>query len=62
MAHNLRLRGRTDTGDGKTDVDGRTNTTEEELSLQEDLAVSDGNDLYEPNDQILSFHTREKGH
>ena len=40
-----RLGSGTDTRDGKTDVDGGTNTTEEELSLQEDLTVSDGNDL-----------------
>ena len=54
-----RLGSRTDTRDGKTDVNGGTDTTEEELSLQEDLTVGDGNDLYEPNDQILSFPTRE---
>ena len=41
----LRLGGRSDTGDGETDVDGRTNTTEEELGLQEDLTIRDGNDL-----------------
>ena len=41
----VRLGSRTDTGDGKTDVDGGTDTTEEELSLQEDLTVGDGDDL-----------------
>jgi len=35
----------TDTGDGKPNVDGGTNTTEEELSLQEDLTVRDGNNV-----------------
>jgi hypothetical protein len=43
---NSRLRGRTDTRHGKTNVDGGTDTTEEEFSLQEDLTVSDGNDLW----------------
>lgn len=51
VAHNrrahLRLGCGTDTGYGKTDVDGGTDTTEEQLSLQEDLAVSDRNDLDE---------------
>jgi hypothetical protein len=42
----VRLRSGADTGHGETDVDGRTDTTEEELSLQEDLAVGDGDDLY----------------
>ena len=41
----VRLGGGTDTRDGKTDVDSGTNTTEEELGLQEDLTISDGNDL-----------------
>ena len=45
VGENLRLGSRADTGHRETDVDGRTNTTEEELSLQEDLTVSDGNDL-----------------
>ena len=41
----LRLGRRADTGHGETDVDGRTDTTEEQLSLQEELAISVGNDL-----------------
>jgi hypothetical protein len=41
----LRLGSRTDTRHGKTDVDSGTNTTEEELSLQEDLTIGNGNDL-----------------
>ena len=45
LLHDLRLRGGADTGDGETDVDGGADTAEEELGLQEDLAVSDGNDL-----------------
>jgi hypothetical protein len=40
-----RLGSRADTRHRETDVDSRTDTTEEELSLQEDLAVSDRNDL-----------------
>lgn len=45
LLHDLGLRGRADTGHGETDVDGGTDTTEEELSLQEDLPIGDGNDL-----------------
>jgi hypothetical protein len=40
-----RLSSRTDTRHRETDIDGRADTTEEELSFQEDLTVSDGNDL-----------------
>merc|ERR1712203_345661 len=32
-------------GHGETDVDGRSDTLVEQLSLQEDLSVSDGNDI-----------------
>ena len=42
---NVRLGGGTDTRHGETDVDGGANTTEEELSLQEDLTVGNRNDL-----------------
>lgn len=45
LLHGLELSGGTDTGDGKTDVDGWADTLVEELSLQEDLTVSDGNDV-----------------
>lgn len=38
--HDLGLGGRSDTRDGKTDVDGRSDTLEEELSLQEDLSIT----------------------
>lgn len=44
-SNNSRLGGRTDTRHGKTDIDGGTDTTEEELSLQENLTVGNGNDL-----------------
>ena len=59
---NSRLGGGTDTRDGKTDVDGGTDTTEEELGLQEDLTVGDGNDLDKNNQReavilILNGHT-----
>lgn len=43
--HDLGLGGGSDSGDGKTDVDGRSDTLEEELGLQEDLSVGDGNDV-----------------
>lgn len=41
----LRLGSGTDTGYRQTDVDGGTDTTEEEFSFQEDLAIGNGNDL-----------------
>lgn len=40
-----RLGSRTDTGHRQTDVNGRADTTEEELSLQEDLTIGNGNNL-----------------
>jgi hypothetical protein len=43
--HNLGLGSGTDTRHGKTDVDSRSDTLEEELGLQEDLTVGDGNDV-----------------
>ena len=45
LLHGLELRGGADTRHGETDVDGRADTLVEELSLQEDLAVGDGNDV-----------------
>ena len=45
LLHGLDLGSGTDTGDGKTDVNGGTDTLVEQLSLQEDLAVGDGNDV-----------------
>jgi hypothetical protein len=45
LLHGLDLSGGTDTGDGKTDVNGWTDTLVEQLGLQEDLSVSDGNDV-----------------
>jgi hypothetical protein len=54
----VRLRSGTDTGHGQTDVDGRTNTTEEELGFQEDLAVSDGNDLEEGDERAREYGRR----
>lgn len=42
---NIRLRGRTNTGDGKTDVNSWADTAEEQFSLQEDLAISDRDDV-----------------
>lgn len=43
--HDLGLGGRSDTRDGKSDVDSRANTLEEELGLEEDLSVGDGDDV-----------------
>lgn len=40
--HRLCLGSRTDSRYGQTDVNGRTNTLVEQLGLQEDLTVSDG--------------------
>ena len=45
LLHGLGLGGGSDTGHGETDVDGRPDALVEELSLQEDLAVSDGDDV-----------------
>lgn len=43
--HDLGLGGRSDTRDGKSDVNSRANTLEEELGLEEDLSVGDGDDV-----------------
>merc|ERR1712142_683347 len=45
LLHGLHLGGRSDTGDGKTDVNGGTDTLEEKFVFQEDLSVSDRNDV-----------------
>ena len=45
LLHGLDLGGGSDTGHGKTDVDGRSDTLMEELGLEEDLAVGDGDDI-----------------
>lgn len=42
LLHSFSLGSRSYTGHRQTDVDGGTDTLVEELSLQEDLAVSDG--------------------
>ena len=41
LLHGLDLGGRTDTGHGQTDVNGRADTLMEQLGLEEDLAVRD---------------------
>merc|ERR1719341_1587092 len=45
LLHGLGLSSRADTGHGQTDVDGGSDTLVEQLCLQEDLSVSDGNDI-----------------
>ena len=45
LLHGLRLRRTTDSGYGQTDVDGRTLTLEEEVALEEDLTIGDGDDV-----------------
>ena len=45
LLHGLDLGGGTDTRHGETDVNGGAHTLVEELGLQEDLAVSDGNNV-----------------
>lgn len=45
LLHGLELSGGTDTRHGKTDVDGRSDTLVEQLSLKEDLSVGNGNDV-----------------
>jgi hypothetical protein len=45
LLHGLELSGGADTRHRQTDVDGRADTLVEELGLQEDLSISDGNDV-----------------
>lgn len=45
LLHGLDLGGGADSGHGETDVDGGSDTLVEELSLQEDLAVGDGDHI-----------------
>ncbi len=45
LTHRLDLRGATDTGDGKTGVHRRADAGVEEVRLQVDLAVGDGDDV-----------------
>jgi len=45
LLHGLHLGGGTDSGDGKTDVDGGSDTLEEKFVLQEDLSISNGDDV-----------------
>jgi hypothetical protein len=45
LFHGLDLGSRSDSADGETDVDGRSDTLIEELSFQENLSVSDGNNV-----------------
>jgi len=45
LLHGLDLSSGTDTRHGKTDVNSGTDTLEEKLSFQENLTVSDGNDV-----------------
>jgi hypothetical protein len=45
LLHGLNLGGGSDTGHGKTDIDSGTDTLMEQLSLQEDLTVRDGDDI-----------------
>ena len=45
LLHGLDLGGRTDTRHGQTHIDSGANTLEEELSLEENLTVSDGDHI-----------------
>ena len=45
LLHGLDLSGGSDSGDGKTDINGWSDTLVEELSLQEDLSISDRDDV-----------------
>merc|ERR550519_3125849 len=45
LLHRLGLGSRSHTGHGQTDVDGGSDTFVEQLCLQEDLTVSDGDDI-----------------
>lgn len=43
--HGLDLSGRTDSGDGKTDVNGRSDTLVEKFGFQENLTIGNGNNV-----------------
>lgn len=45
LLHGLDLGGRSDSGDGQTDVDGWSDTLEEKLGFEENLSVSNGDDV-----------------
>lgn len=45
LLHSLGLSSRSYTADRETDVDGRSDTLEEQFTLQEDLSVSDGDNI-----------------
>ena len=45
LLHGLNLGGGSDTGDGETNVNSGTDTLMEELGLEEDLSISDGDDI-----------------
>jgi len=45
LLHGLDLGSRSDTGDGETDINSGSYTLEEELSLEEDLTVSNGDNV-----------------
>ncbi|CAG1979043.1 unnamed protein product [Fusarium graminearum] len=45
LFHGLELGGRANTRNRKTDIDRRSDTLVEQLSLQEDLTISDGNNV-----------------
>ena len=45
LFHGLNLGGRTDTRHGKTDIDSGTDTLMEELGLEEDLTIGNGDDI-----------------
>jgi hypothetical protein len=45
LLHGLNLGGGSDTGDGETDVNGGSDTLEEELGFEEDLTVSNGDNV-----------------
>lgn len=45
LLHGLDLGGRSDSGDGKTDVDGGSDTLEEKFGFEENLSISNGNNV-----------------
>lgn len=45
LLHSLNLGSGSDTGDGKTDVNGRSDTLVEKIGLQEDLSISNGDNV-----------------
>lgn len=64
LSHGLDLSGRSNSRNGKTNIDGRSDTLVEELGLEEDLSISDGDNIggdISRNISSLSLDNGESG-